>query len=230
VRGPAAQTTIALDERVLPADARLAKAPDTGGIVASAPSIAAFGDAVLRGELLGRGTPTDDELPGHRRWTRIPLLRARHGPHLYERASRPGLGRIRQRCGLRQHARAARARCACSLSRRPCPPRRSRRTDDALPLSMWKEQPRTESARSRATEQLARSVGAGAPLARQCGGRPRWRRHSGGEEWRTVSAQELRPRRSRRSRTASRARAPGRARTVLGRVAADTSSDGACGV
>ena len=35
---------------------------------------------------------------------------------------------------------------------------------------------------------------------------------------------------SRRSRTATRAEAPGRARTLLGRVAADTSSDGACGV
>jgi hypothetical protein len=39
----------------------------------------------------------------------------------------------------------------------------------------WKEQPRTESARSRETEHLARSVGAGAPLARQRGGKPRWR-------------------------------------------------------
>jgi hypothetical protein len=55
-------------------------------------------------------------------------------------------------------------------------------------------------------------------------------RYSGGEHRRMRPAQELRSRRIRRSRTATRAGAPNAAKTPLGRVAADTSSDGACGV
>jgi hypothetical protein len=55
-------------------------------------------------------------------------------------------------------------------------------------------------------------------------------RYSGGEHRRMRPPQELRSRRSRRSRTATRAGAPNAAKTPLGRVAADTSSDGACGV
>jgi hypothetical protein len=42
-------------------------------------------------------------------------------------------------------------------------------------------------------------------------------RYSGREYWRTDSAQELRSRRSRRWRIATRAGAPGRAKTVHGR-------------
>jgi hypothetical protein len=43
-------------------------------------------------------------------------------------------------------------------------------------------------------------------------------------------AQELRPQRSRRERTARRTVELGQAKTVPGRVARDTVSDGACGV
>ena len=72
--------------------------------------------------------------------------------------------------------------------------------------------------------------GGGAPLARQRGGRPRSRdtptESSGAPARRRSCGREG----SRRWRTATRALAPGRAKTSLGRVAADTSSDGACGV
>jgi hypothetical protein len=68
------------------------------------------------------------------------------------------------------------------------------------------------------------------PVARRCGGRPRWRDTRAEEHRRTDPARELRSRRSRRSRTATGATEPGLAKTVFGRVAADTSSDGACGV
>src|SRR3954452_8558571 len=54
--------------------------------------------------------------------------------------------------------------------------------------------------------------------------------YANGGRQRASPAQELRPRRSRRGRTATRAHVPGRARTALGRVAADAVSDGACGV
>ena len=70
----------------------------------------------------------------------------------------------------------------------------------------------------------------GAPLARQRGARSRWRdtpaESSGAPARRRSCGREG----SRRSRTASQALVPSRARTLLGRVAADTSSDGACGV
>jgi hypothetical protein len=97
----------------------------------------------------------------------------------------------------------------------------------ALPLSMQKHH------RAPRRQRMANVIGceaAGAPLARQCGGRPRWRDTPAERSRAPARRRSCGGEGSRRSRTATRAWAPGRARTVLGRVAADTSSDGACGV
>ena len=72
------------------------------------------------------------------------------------------------------------------------------------------------------TQSGQRSERRGAPV-----GSPRRRqttaaRYAGGERGRTEAPQELRPRRSRRSRTATWTKGPGRAKTMLERVARDT--------
>ena len=63
---------------------------------------------------------------------------------------------------------------------------------------------------------------AGAPVGSPTRRQTTAARYAGGEHGRTGAPQELRPRRSRRSRTATRTVVPGRAKTTLGRVARDT--------
>jgi hypothetical protein len=83
---------------------------------------------------------------------------------------------------------------------------------------------------SRECHQSVLQGGADAPLARQRGGRPRWRDTPAESSRLPARRRNCGRERSRRPRTATRARAPNPAKTLFERVAADTSSDGACGV
>jgi hypothetical protein len=139
--------------------------------------------------------------------------------------SPPGLNHIRARVPPRpRRPRATHYR----------PPRRSA----APPLggrhraapSAWKQQPSdigrqhvTPCAPAAVPRKHWRTVGSAMRRQTTAAG------YSGGEQRRLSPAQELWPRGSRRSRIASPAVVPGWARTVLGRVAADTSSNVACG-
>jgi hypothetical protein len=68
------------------------------------------------------------------------------------------------------------------------------------------------------------------PVVRRCGGRPRWRDTRAEEHRRADPARELRPRRSRRSRTAAQRWHPAGQRRSSGGWRGTRPSDGACGV